>query len=82
MSRDIITLGRTRFLTNPSEVQMLISVNGVGTWREARYEREIATQLCSRRGIETDYDFVLRPVLREGERLLETIDRKMEIVTL
>lgn len=72
----------TRFIPTPEggRAEILISVNGVPTWRAARWETEIAYQLCDRRGIHTERAPVLRPVLGEGEELLQTELGPVEIV--
>ncbi len=73
----------TRFIPTPlgGYPEILIPVNGVPTWRAARWVDEVAYQLCDRRGIHTERAPVLRPVLEEGEELVESIDgRLLDIV--
>ncbi len=73
----------TRVFSSPEggRIEMLVPVNGVPTWRAARWESEIAYQLCDRRGIHTERASRLRPVLEEGEELVESIDgRLLDIV--
>ena len=79
----VVTYGKTRFIGDPSggRAEVNIIVDGVPTWREARWETTVVSQLCSKRGIEEETAPVLRPILRDGERLQETADGRMYILT-
>lgn len=56
-------ISRERYDLTTRRFEMLLTVNGVEEWREARYE--------TGHGPEP----VLHPILQDGERLIETLDK-------
>ncbi len=79
-----VEIGNTRFIPTPEggRVDLRVPVDGTPQWREAYWEREEVSRFCSSRyGQRVEYAPVLRPRLRDGERLVRTDDGRMFIET-